>query len=217
MASVAIAGPLGPGVKVGLQLPSGGTVAARVASHGERALILELLEEVAPGALEEGSVMDLFMPLSWGTYKWLCIVSCHPSERKAEIELLDAPIFIQRRLDPRVGVALSAEVRVLRGARRAEAHDALVADLSNGGLKLEQARQLRSGDVVEVKLDLSPALVSSKEAVTVSGRVVMAYPSPPGDDPARTDAHVCFLEGQTEALAAVSRFVTQQLRCHWEA
>ena len=44
--------------------------------------------------------MDLFMSLSWGMYKWLCIVSCQPSERKSEVQLLDAPMFIQRRLDP---------------------------------------------------------------------------------------------------------------------
>lgn len=215
MASVAIAGPLGPGVQVGLQLASGGTCAARVASSGGRTLVLEILEEATPPALEEGSVVDLYMPLSWGMYKWLCIVSCHPSERKAEVELLDAPMFIQRRLDPRVGVALPVEVR-LQGRRHGEEHEALVADLSNGGLKLERARQLRSGDIVEVRLDLSATLVPHEGPVTVVGRVVMAYPSPPGDDPATTDAHVSFQDGQPEALAAVGRFVAQQLKCHWQ-
>ncbi len=217
MASVAIAGPLGPGVQVGLQLPSSSTCAARVASCSGRSLVLELFEEIAPGALEEGSVMDLFMPLSWGMYKWLCIVSCHPGQPKVEVELLDAPMFIQRRLDPRVGVALAAEVCLFRNNKRGEPHEAVVADLSNGGLKLERARQLRSGDIIEVQLDLSATPASSTGPVTLAGRVVMAYPSPPGDDPATTDAHVCFLEGQPEALASVGRFVAQQLKCRWEA
>lgn len=159
-------------------------------------------------------MVDLYMPLSWGMYKWLCLLSCRPGERKAEVELLDAPMFIERRLDPRVGVGLPAEVR-LQGRRSGEAHAAVVADLSKGGLKLQRARQLRSGDIVEVRLDLSATLVPHEGAVNLKGKVVMAYPSPPGDDPATTDAHVSFLEGQPDALAAVSRFVAQQLKCHW--
>ena len=78
--------------------------------------MLELLEELPPGSLEEGSVIDLTMSLSWGMYKWLCLVCSQPSERKAEIQLLDAPMFIQRRLDPRVGVGVPAESA--RSARR---------------------------------------------------------------------------------------------------
>jgi hypothetical protein len=78
----AFAGPLEPGAQVGLQLPQAGMCAAEVASCDGRALILELLDELAPGVLEEGSVLDLFMSLSWGMYKWLCIVSGQPSERR---------------------------------------------------------------------------------------------------------------------------------------
>jgi hypothetical protein len=217
VASFAIAGPLGPGVKVGLQLPGCGTRAGKVASSDGRELVLEMDDELPEGALEEGSVVDLCMPLSWGMYKWLCLVSCHSGEKEAEVELLDAPMFIQRRLDPRVGVGLPAEVRLLRGAKRGEPHEALVADLSHGGLKLERARQLRTGDVVEVKLDLSATLISFTGPVTVSGRVVMAYPSAGGADPTTTDAHVKFLEGQPEAIEAIDRFVAQQLSCRWEA
>ena len=54
-------------------------------------------------------MVDLIMSLSWGMYKWLCLVCSQPSERKAEIQLLDAPMFIQRRLDPRVGVGVPAQ------------------------------------------------------------------------------------------------------------
>ena len=215
MASFAISGPLGPDVKIGLLLPGFGTRAARVASCDGRSLVIEMAEEMPEGALEEGSVVDLLLPLSWGMYKWLCLVSCHPGEKKAEVELLDAPMFIQRRLDPRVGVGLPGEICILRGTKRGEPHEAVVADLSHGGLKLEQARQLRTGDLVEVKLDLSATLVSFTGPVALAGRVVMAYPSPSGA-PGATDAHVCFLEGQPEAIDAVDRFVAQQLQCRWE-
>ncbi len=152
------------------------------------------------------------MSLSWGMYKWLCIVSCQPSERKAEVQLLDAPMFIQRRLDPRVGVGLPAEVRPVRSAALGEAHEATVADLSHGGLKLEGTKQLRAGDVIEVTTDLSATLVPSG-AVSLMCRVVMAYPSSKHTGPGRTDAHICFLEGQQQAIEAVDRFVAQQLKC----
>jgi PilZ domain len=210
--AAAIAGPLEPGAQVGLQLPQAGTCAAQVASCDGRALILELVDELPEGALEEGSVADLFMSLSWGMYKWLCIVSCQPSERKAEVQLLDAPMFIQRRLDPRVGVGLPAEVRPVRSAAIGEPHEATVADLSHGGLKLEGAKQLRAGDVIEVTTDLSATLISGGE-VSLMCRVVMAYPSAKYVGPGRTDAHICFLEGQPEVIEAVDRFVAQQLKC----
>ena len=213
MTSVAaIAGPLEPGAQVGLQLPQAGTCAAQVASCDGKALILELLEEIPDGELEEGSVADLFMSLSWGMYKWLCIVSCQPSERKAEVQLLDAPMFIQRRLDPRVGVGLPAQVRPVRSAALGEPHEAVVADLSHGGLKLEGAKQLRTGDVIEVTMELAATLVVSP-MVSLMCRVVMAYPSSAQPGPGKTDAHISFLEGQPDAIEAVDRFVAQELKC----
>jgi PilZ domain len=211
----AIAGPLEPGAQVGLQLPQAGTCAAQVASCDGRALILELLDELPPGELEEGSVADLFMSLSWGMYKWLCLVCSQPSERKAEIQLLDAPMFIQRRLDPRVGVGVPADIRTVRSAVLGQPHEAIVADLSHGGLKLEAAKQLRAGDVVEVTMDLSATLITFSGKISLMGRVVMAYPSTRSDEAGSTDAHVCFVEGQHKAIEAVDRFVAQQLKCRW--
>ncbi len=58
--AAAIAGPLEPGASVGLQLPQAGTCAAQVASCDGRSVILELVDELPAGALEEGSVADLF-------------------------------------------------------------------------------------------------------------------------------------------------------------
>jgi c-di-GMP-binding flagellar brake protein YcgR len=177
--------------------------------------MLELLEELPAGSLEEGSVIDLTMSLSWGMYKWLCLVCSKPSERKAEIQLLDAPMFIQRRLDPRVGAGVPADIRTVRSAVLGQPHEAIVADLSHGGLKLEAAKQLRAGDVIEVSMDLSATLITFSGAISLMGRVVMAYPSTRSEEAGSTDAHVCFLEGQLKAIEAVDRFVAQQLKCRW--
>jgi hypothetical protein len=188
-----------------------------VADCDGRSLVLELDQHVPAAALEEGSVLDMFLSLSWGMYKWICIVSRAPEERRAEVQLLDAPMFIQRRLDPRVGVGVLAEVRTVRAGQASPPYPAVVADLSHGGLKLEGARQLRAGDLVEVTMELTATLVAPSGAVTLSGRVVMAYPSPNSDRGGATDAHVAFMEGQADEVAVVDRFVAQQLKCRWEA
>jgi len=213
----AIAGPLTAGARVGLQLPHAGPCAAQVMACSGADLVLELLDEIPAGGLEEGSVVDLLLPLSWGMYKWIALVSAPPSEKKAELQLLDAPMFIQRRLDPRVGVGVPAEVRHVASGRRGEPHQAIVSDLSRGGLKLEGARQLRAGDVVEITMDLSATLADQVGPLTLLGRVVMAYRSPVSDDPSISDAHVSFLEEQDQAVQAVDHFVTQQLKCRWKA
>jgi hypothetical protein len=180
-----------------------------------RTVVLELKEEIPEGGLEDGSVVDMFLSLSWGMYKWLCIVSRYPGDHRVEVQLLDAPMFIQRRLDPRVGVGLAAQVRPVRSASVGQPHEAIVADLSHGGLKLEGAKSLRAGDVIEVTMELSATLISFVGMISVMGRVVMAYPSNHGDEPGSTDAHVCFLEGQQKAIEAVDQFVAQQLKCRW--
>lgn len=211
----AIAGPLEAGSRVGLQLPLIGPCAAQVVSCDDRTVVLELQDEIAEGSLEEGSVVDLLLSLSWGMYKWICVVSRSPADRKSEVQLLDAPMFIQRRLDPRVGVGIAAEVRSVRSASRSQAYPAVVADLSHGGLKLEGARQLRAGDIIEITMGLSATLIDFVGSITLVGRVVMAYPSHQNDDLGSTDAHVCFLDGQQKAIAAVDHFVAQQLKCNW--
>ncbi|HUB72298.1 MAG TPA: PilZ domain-containing protein [Acidimicrobiales bacterium] len=212
----AIAGPLSDGATVGLQFPSGGTCDAQVLSCTNGELVLEFVDEVGEGALDEGSVVDVLLPLSWGMYRWLGVVSSPPGERKAVVQLLDSPTFIQRRLDPRVGAMLPADVRHVSSGKRGDAHKAVVADISHGGLKLEAAKQLRSGDIVEVTMEFSVSRAGYLGPVSVVGRVVMAYPNARSEDPGITDAHVSFLEGQEKAIAAVDHFVTQQLKYRWK-
>lgn len=211
----ALTGPLEVGSKVGLQVPLAGARRARVSWFDERDLVVELDELLAPGSLEEGSIVDLFLSLSWGMYKWLCIVISVPSEQKVELQLLDAPMFIQRRLDPRVGVGVPCEVRAVLSGVKGPLGPALMADLSHGGLKLEGVRQLRAGDMVEVQVELSATLIALSGQLTLVGRVVMAYPSA-HREPGTSDAHVCFIEGQERELEAVDHFVAQQIKCRSE-
>ncbi len=213
--AAAVAGPLDVGSRVGIALPLAGTLTARAQRLDGRTVVLDVDQEVPEGSLEAGSIVDMVLGLSWGLYKWLCMVSGVPEDRTVELQLLDAPMFIQRRLDPRVGVGLAAQVRPVRSDSSGQPFEAIVADLSHGGLKLEGARPLRAGDVIEVSMELSATLVSFVGTITLRGRVVMAYPSNRSDDPAITDAHVCFLDGQQEVVEAVDRFVAQQLKCRW--
>lgn len=208
----AIAGPLEAGAKVGLQIALVGACGAEVSCCDGRDLILEMDDELSAGTLEQGSIVDLVLSLSWGMYKWLCMVTTLPSEKKVEVQLLDAPMFIQRRLDPRVGVGLPSEVRAIRSDVLGPRHHAVVADLSHGGLKLEGAKQLRAGDLVEVSLELSATLIAFSGRICLMGRVVMAYPSA-HSEPGATDAHVCFVEGQERQIEAVDHFVALQLKC----
>ncbi|HYA44295.1 MAG TPA: PilZ domain-containing protein [Acidimicrobiales bacterium] len=212
MTSLAMmAGPLQVGVRVGVQLSQGGTSLAIVVSCTDRVITLELLGDLPCGTLEEGSIAELLMPRSVGLYKWLCMVSSPPCPPEVEVQLLDGPLFIQRRLDPRVGAKLPVEVRPIRAARRGAPHRALIADLSRGGLKLEGSKPLRNGDTIEVTMELGNVTVA------MLGRVVMAYPSPVLSEPGSTDAHVRFLDGQRRGIEAVDRYVAQQLACQWDS
>jgi Tfp pilus assembly protein PilZ len=171
---------------------------------------LELLEELPAGAVEEGTVLDLLMPRSVGMYKWLCIVVSCRDAKMLGVQVLDGPMFIQRRLDPRVGANLPAQVRHVSSSHRGLPYQAFVADLSHGGLKLERARPVRTGDTVEVAMELNGVKVA------LLGRVVMAYPSPGLTEPGDTDVHIAFHEGQHRAVEEVDRFVAEQLACQWE-
>jgi hypothetical protein len=193
------------GVRVSLEFPDAGTCVAVVAQINGRRLELRLLDEPLPGDLGQGCALDLFLPRPEGVYHWVCTVSSPPVGERAEVEISGLPLFIQRRMGPRVGAALDAEVRREHSARRGRPYSATVADLSRGGLKLETACPLSTGDTVEVKVGLPG------DPVEVVGRVVMAYPSPGHPGSSRL-AHISFLEDQAGAVETISRFVAGQLR-----
>ena len=196
-------GPLQAGMRVSLELPESGSCVARIAARGERALELELLDEVPDGGLGKGATVDLFVPRPEGVYHWLCVVTSAPRDQRAEVELLGSQLLIQRRVAHRVGAAIPAEVRREHATRRGRPHGALVANLSRGGLQLETAFRLSTGDTVEVTMEIAGATTQ------VMGRVVMAYTSP--GHSGRCQAHVSFVEGQREAADLVDRYITQQL------
>jgi PilZ domain len=188
-------------MRVSLELPEAGTCVAVVASSGGTSLVLDLLDELPEGELEPGSTLDLFMPRSEGIYHWPCLLSSPPLGQRAEFELLDFPMFVQRRRRHRVEAELQAMVRRLHSTRRGRAHEMTVADLSHGGLKLEGPFQIGTGDTIEVSVDLGLP-------VQVVGRAVMAYPTTNGN----WAAHVSFLDGQREAVDLVDNYVILQLK-----
>ena len=149
-----VGGPLETGVRVSLELPEAGTCVGVVSSQGQTSLTLDLLDDLPEGELEPGSMLDLFMPRPEGIYHWLCSLNSLPFGQQAELELLGSPMLVQRRARLRVDAALQAEVRRIRSAGRGPAHEMTVADLSHGGMKLEGAFQVSTGDTIEVTVDL---------------------------------------------------------------
>jgi len=201
MTSTEMTGPLEAGVRVSLELPEAGTCVAVVASTGETSLVLNLLDDLPDGELEPGSTFDLFMPRSEGIYHWLCSLSSPPDGQRAEVELLNSPMFVQRRFERRVEAEVHAQVRRIRSARRGRQYKMTVADLSHGGLKLDGPHQVSTGDTIEVTMDLGGP-------VQVVGRAVMAYPT----SKSAWVAHVSFLEGQRAAIDVVDAYIARQLR-----
>jgi hypothetical protein len=197
-----LGGPLETGVRVSLELPEAGTCVGVVSSQGQTSLTLDLLDDLPEGELEPGSMLDLFMPRPEGIYHWLCSLNSLPFGQQAELELLGSPMLVQRRARLRVDAALQAEVRRIRSAGRGPAHEMTVADLSHGGMKLEGAFQVSTGDTIEVTVDLGLT------PVQIVGRAVMAYPTANGT----WTAHVSFVEGQREALDVVDGFLAYRLR-----
>ena len=193
-------GPLAPGVRVSLELPEAGTCVAVVRAHDNAVLVLDLLDDVPDGELMAGSRLDLFMPRDEGIYHWPCTLTNPPDGQRAEIQLLNLPMFVQRRLGHRFGAQLQAVVRRVHSGRRGKGHDAVVADLSQGGLKLTGSARLSTGDTIEVSMDLGAP-------VRVTGRVVMAYATTPGT----WAAHVSFNEGQPDVTATVDGYISGKL------
>jgi hypothetical protein len=201
LSTAGTATPLEPGVRVSLELPEAGTCVGVVESKNDAVVVLSLLDELPEGDLRAGTTLALFVPRAQGIYHWLCAVRSLGADHKAELELLSPPVFVQRRLAPRVEAALQARVRRIHSSRRGQAHEMRVADLSHGGMKLEGLIQLSTGDTLEVTVDLGAP-------VQLMGRAVMAYPANQG----KYAAHVSFLEGQRDAVDVVDDYIAQRAR-----
>jgi len=205
-------GPLSAGSRVSLQLTPAASFAAQVTSGDGRTISLELIEVPPEGSLETGSVVEMFIPLDMGVYKWLCIVSSNPSGNTAEVQVLDSPMFVPRRPNPRVLAELPAEVRVLLPQSKGPVHKAVVTDLSIGGMKLEGCQHLSAEETIEVTVRLAARSTATDETISIMGRVVVAYPSNRTQDGGSTDAHISFIDGQQEAIEVIARFVGEQLK-----
>jgi PilZ domain len=185
------------------------TCEALVASSANGSLTVELLHQPPPGVLGEGSVLEMFSPLSWGTYEWLCVVSSS-SDVTAEIRLLGSPTFIPRRSDVRTAVDLPADVRLFSDGALGRPHSFVVTDLSGGGLKLEGRLLLLTGDCIEVTMELPAEGRPSTVLVKVLGRVVRVSRESHEGEADGMQAHIQFIGGQVEALESLNQFRAQQ-------
>ena len=202
---------LEPGTRVRLELTPANTCEVQVASCTGGSLSLDLLEPAPPGFLGEGSVLVMFSTLSWGVYEWLCVVGSS-SETKAGVQLLDGPRFTPRRSDPRTDVDLPADVCLLSGGAKGPPHQAVVTDLSSGGLKLEGDSRLMIDDAIEVSFELPAEGHTSTVLISVLGIVVRVYQDDDDGRPGATKVHVQFIGGQLEAVEALESFRARQLK-----
>jgi hypothetical protein len=203
--------PLGVGTPVSLEVAGTNDCDARVTFCEGGRLTLELVDELSKGTVQEGSVVGMSSPLSWGQYRWLCIVGSL-SDREVVIQLLDGPTFVPRRSDPRAGVEMPADIRLLYRGDLGQPHQVVITDLSRGGMKVEGALLLLSGDIVDVTMDLSPEGATAPLSVSALGRVVTINRENRGGGPDKMQAHIQFIGGQLEAIEALDRFIEERLK-----
>jgi hypothetical protein len=173
------------GIRVGVEVPDGGTYVAVIERIEGGVVDVELLDDVPEGALLPDGVVNVFIPRPAGLYCWLSRVVGQSRRSGLSLSMIDPVRLQQRRRHVRVDVDIPAEVRRIRGGRRGRAQNARIADLSIGGLKLIGTFALATVDTVAVTVDLGQGPVS------LDGRVVMSYPTSDGS----RVAHVAF-EGE---------------------
>jgi hypothetical protein len=170
------------GIRVGVEVPDGGTYVAVIERIEGRVVDVELLDDVPEGALLPDRVVNVFIPRPAGLYCWLSRVIGQSRRTALSLNMIDPVRLQQRRRHVRVDVDIPAVVRRIRGGRRGRAQNVRIADLSVGGLKLIGAFALATVDTVSVIVDLGQGPVS------LDGRVVMSYPTSDGS----RVAHVAF-------------------------
>jgi len=182
---------------------------ARVTSCAGGSLEIELARPPATGQLDHGSVVGFFSLLSWGQYRWLVIVN-RVVGKQVELAVLDGPSFAPRRSDPRTGVEIGGEIRILHRGKMLAPQPMVVTDLSYGGLALKGPLLLLLGDAVEVTLepDEEPACTPA----SLLGRVVQVDPDRDAGASGGVQAHVEFVPGQDEVLTALAGII-EQARC----
>ncbi len=191
--------PLEPGARVSLEFPEAGTCVALVYARQPSRIAVDLLDPLPERGAEAGSSLELFMPREEGIYYWPSTLAALTGPTRAEVELLGAPVFVQRRTSHRLSAALEAQVRRVHATRRGPRHQARVLDLSRGGMKVEGPFQLSTGDTVEVEVHLD-------RLVQIACRAVMTYPTGDG----RWAAHLSFLEGQKGLAGTVQAYINRR-------
>jgi hypothetical protein len=170
------------GIRVGVEVPDGGTYVAVIERIEGRIVDVELLDDVPEGALRPDHVVNVFVPRPAGLYCWLSKVIGQSRRTTLSLNMMHPVRVQQRRRHVRVEVDLPAVVRRVRGGRRGRAQTVRIADLSVGGLKLIGPVILATVDTVVIDTDLGQGPVS------LDGRVVMSYPTSDGT----RVAHIAF-------------------------
>ncbi len=170
------------GVRVGVEVPEGGTYVAVIERIQGSIVDVELLDDVPEGTLLPDHVVNVFVPRPAGLYCWLSKVVGQSERTALSLNMMDPVRVQQRRRHVRVEVDLPAVVRRIRGGRRGRGQTVRIADLSVGGMKLIGAVNLATVDTVVIDTDLGQGPVS------LDGRVVMSYPTSDGS----RVAHIAF-------------------------
>lgn len=195
------AAEIAAGIRVGLELPEGGTCVALIERVSGDTIHLELLDDPPEGALKASTLIDVFLPRDAGLYRWATRVAQEPDGNTTSLVILGPASLLQRRRTPRVEVDLAAVVSRVRGGRRGKPEEAHIVDLSRGGMKLLGGASLVTADTVEVAVDLGLGRLA------LTGRVVMSHPGPGGD----RVSHIAFSEELSPALAVIDDYVGRRL------
>ena len=111
------------GIRVGVEVPDGGTYVAVIERIEGRIVDVELLDDVPEGALLPDRVVNVFVPRPAGLYCWLSKVIGQSRRTALSLTMMDPVRVQQRRRHVRVDVDIPAVVRRVRGGRRGRAQN----------------------------------------------------------------------------------------------
>ncbi|HZT65034.1 MAG TPA: PilZ domain-containing protein [Acidimicrobiales bacterium] len=188
------------GMRVGLDVPERGACVAEVVRAADQRLRLKLLDPLPDGGVDQGDDLMVFVARAQGIWQWPARLATSPGE-EIELTLIGSGALLQRRTHPRVKVELACECRLVRNGRRGNNHDAVIEDLSRGGMRLRVGGPFQPGDRVDVTVDLDGS------RVTVGGRAVMSRPVSAREKV----VNLAFGEAVSGVIAAIDQYLAQRL------
>ena len=188
------------GMRVGIDVPDRGACVAEVIRSTPDRLRLKLLDPLPDGGVDQGAELVVFLARDQGLWQWPARLATAP-DAELELALTGPGALLQRRAHPRVRVELPCECRLVRNGRRGNNHDAVIEDLSRGGMRLRVGGPFQPGDRVDVTVDLNGS------QVTVGGRAVMSRPVSAREKV----VNLAFGESVSGVIAAIDHYLAQRL------